>query len=116
MAGPFDAAMDFGPWHCVGKEDRVAFTHRDTGETRELKADLYFGYFAQQGGDLYVATDSRLYRLDRDCNILWRSAFIAVDGVIIRGFSEDAVTLSCEMDPPGGWMTRRLSIATGEEL
>ena len=39
MAGPFDAAMDFGPWHCVGKEDRVAFTHRDTGETRELKAD-----------------------------------------------------------------------------
>ena len=112
MAGPFDAAMDFGPWHCVGKEDRVAFTHRDTGETRELKADLYFGYFAQQGGD----TDSRLYRLDRDCNILWRSAFIAVDGVIIRGFSEDAVTLSCEMDPPGGWVTRRLSIATGEEL
>ena len=90
MAGPFDVAMDFGPWHCVGKEDQVAFTHRDTGETRELKADLYFGYFAQQGGDLY--------------------------GVIIRGFSEDAVTLSCEMDPPGGWVTRRLSIATGEEL
>ncbi len=115
MTGPFDAEIDFGSWHCAGEGDRVTFTRRDTGETRELEMELYFGYFVPRGDSLYIASASRLYRLDRDCRLLWRSDLIAVDGVIVRDFSDTEVEVSCEMDPPGGWVTRRLSAATGKE-
>lgn len=51
-------------------------------------------------------------------NILWKNAELACDGVIVHGISDDGKNLnvSCEIDPPGGWVDKKVDITNGIAL
>ena len=47
----------------------------------------------------------------------WRQSGLADDGVVVHEIENDNVlVLSCEMDPPGGWITRRINVFNGKEM
>ncbi len=77
---------------------------------------MYFGSFHIHKDRLYIASSSRLFCFDSDCELVWKSEEIAVDGVIVNDFSETALSVSCETDPPGGWISCQLSLYNGKLL
>lgn len=113
---PFDMVFLFGNYFCIGQGNKAYFIDLLTYGVKELDFDWYFAYFYEYNGALYIASDSRLFRLDSKCNFIWKSDKIAIDGVIVDRFSEDVIYVSCEMDPPGGWITRNLSVSSGQEI
>lgn len=50
---------------------------------------MIFSYFYEYNGELYIDSDSRLFRLDSKYNLIWMSDKIAIDGVIVDRFLED---------------------------
>lgn len=112
----FQAACLFREYLCVGMEDRVYFVSIETGGIREMQVALYFGQFREQGERLYIASGESLYCLDRDCNPVWTAGSIAVDGIRILEMEDGAIRVLCEMDPPGGWVERWISLEDGSLL
>lgn len=57
-----------------------------------------------------IAFDNKVYEV-------WRQSMLAEDGVrVVEEMENDNVlVLSCEMDPPGGWVTRKINIYDGKE-
>jgi hypothetical protein len=63
-----------------------------------------------------VASGEDLVRLDRDGTVLWRSAQIAIDGVVVHDVTGDMIRGEAEWDPPGGWTAFEVSLASGRLL
>lgn len=110
---PFNEACLFQQFFCVGSGDRAYFVDLQTQEIKTVLCEMYFGGFYVRGNRLYVASNSRLSCFDDHCQLLWQTGEIAVDGVRVDGFSEDALWVSCEMDPPGGWVLYQVSACDG---
>ena len=113
---PFNAAWFFQQCFCIGSGNEVYFIHLQTGKIKTVSCDMYFGSFHIHKDRLYIASSSRLFCFDSDCELVWKSEEIAVDGVIVNDFSETALSVSCETDPPGGWISCQLSLYNGELL
>ena len=62
-----------------------------------------------------MASGEQLYCFDNACELVWISDSIAVDGITIHQITDDGIEVSCEMDPPGGWVWRTLSLEDGKE-
>jgi hypothetical protein len=50
---------------------------------------------------------------NHDLEQLWESDDLAVDGVICEGIEDDTMMITCETDPPGGWIKRTISLNDG---
>lgn len=46
----------------------------------------------------------------------WVARNVAIDGIVFVELRDNAVIVSAEMDPPGGWVDAALDLGTGEEL
>lgn len=112
---PFDTAYIFQNHLCIGLGENVYFISIETGEIRKIDVSMYFGYFYEYGERLYVASGARLYCFGCTCELIWVSENIAVDGIIINGIVDNCIELSCERDPPGGWVDCVLSAEDGKE-
>jgi hypothetical protein len=102
----------------VGGGGGVFLLDLGTGTPRSsLAVDGYFGSFVVAPGAsaLYVLGQSNVLKLGKDCTTIWTSAPLAVDGLVFERFSEegDALVLSAELDPPGGWRRCVLDARTG---
>lgn len=113
---PFNTECFFNDYFCVGNGENAYFVNLYTQEIKTLSCDMYFGYFYTNKGRLYVASNSQLFCLDSNCDLLWRSEKMAVDGVIVDQFLPDKIKVSCEVDPPGHWISYQLSIHDGKLL
>lgn len=113
---PFDTAYIFQNHLCIGAGETVYFISIETGELRKTGVSMYFGCFYEDGDRLYVASESRLYCFSCTCELIWTSESIAVDGIIINGIQDNYIALSCEREPPGGWMDCVLSKEDGKEI
>ena len=51
-----------------------------------------------------------------NCELLWQSERIAVDGVIVENISENCIIVSCEIDPPDHWVQCQLSAYNGKKM
>lgn len=112
---PFDTACIFLEYLCIGYGDLAYFLHIETGVIKELETDLYFGYFYVDDKRLFLTSASHVYCLNANCNLIWKSPHLAIDGVVIDAVEDDCIRVSCEMDPPGGWVERCLALDTGME-
>ena len=65
---------------------------------------------------LYVLGAETACAFDRGLRPLWESEWLAVDGVAFDHIGHDTMTLSCEMDPPGGWTKRTISLKDGRVI
>lgn len=73
-------------------------------------------YFLEHEEILFAASAAGVLAFDRNMDLLWRNESLAVDGVTFGDIHGDVLEISCELDPPGGWVDKRLEILTGREL
>ena len=78
------------------------------------KISGYFGYFEIINDSLYVLGCDNITAFDSCMNEKWISEDIAVDGVTFNKTEGDTMVVSCEMDPPGGWLHKRISLSDGK--
>lgn len=114
-SNPFDTAYIFGKWLCIGSDRKAYFVDIEKAEYHEMDIPMYFGYFREFGGRLYIFTGVGIIAIDNDMNKLWQNDSLAVDGVTGGELSADGkyLTVSCELDPPGGWVDVTISTETG---
>ena len=74
----------------------------------------YFGHFEIIDDSLYVLGMNNITAFDSGMNEKWISDNIAVDGVTFYKTEGDTMIVSCEMDPPGGWIEKRISLSDGK--
>jgi hypothetical protein len=119
------AVMTWRRWVVVGFACRVVLISRDTG--RQVSISLSdderpqsFDYFCQiqcAHDFLLVSSGRRVFRIDCDGKVLWRSDELGVDGVLIHDVAADGIVYGAgECDPPDGWIDFKLSLETGLRL
>ena len=74
----------------------------------------YFGGFEIIDDDLYVLGCDTIIAVDSHMTEKWTSEDIAVDGVLLKEIEGDSIIVSCEMDPPDGWVDKRISLSNGK--
>ncbi|MBN2533332.1 MAG: hypothetical protein JXB88_10590 [Spirochaetales bacterium] len=75
---------------------------------------FYFCEILEYKNNILIATDEKLYNYDSNSNLIWKSESISVDGVIINDIKNNYIYCSCEMDPPGGWVEKKINIENGK--
>jgi hypothetical protein len=93
--------------HAVSLSGRSAHT---------LDLGAYFGRFYPTPDYLLIASGERLFRMEPDGSILWKSDPVAVDGVIVRESGPTVVRGEGEWDPPGGWRPFAISALDGGSI
>lgn len=120
-SNPFDETCIFGKYLCIGIFEKIAFVDLENLNVRydELeKIEFYFGYFDIYSDMLFVSSGSGITAYDKNLNVIWKNSNLAVDGVCIYGISDNGkyLEVSCVLDPPGGWVDKKVDMATGIEL
>jgi hypothetical protein len=65
---------------------------------------------------LFILGWTDVHAIDSQFETAWVARGVAVDGIVFIEGRDDAVILSAEMDPPGGWVNVALDVHTGAEL
>jgi hypothetical protein len=73
----------------------------------------YFGQLYPTDEYLLVASGERLFRMEVDRSILWTSAPLGIDGVVVHEAGPDVIRGEGEWDPPGGWQPFTVMAADG---
>ncbi len=111
----FDDAIIFNDYLMVGTFDKVFFIDLANLSVAEMDVEMYFGYFVVSGKFVYILDGTGITAFDEKLNEIWRNHSLAVDGVTFQGMIDDEImSISCEMDPPGGWVDRKINIKNGE--
>lgn len=114
---PFNACTVWRSYFCAGAGDKIIAADLETFEQKRYQAEWYFGRFYLHDDMLFAASAAGVLAFDEKMELVWRNEKLAVDGVTFSGVSENGVlSVSCELDPPGGWVDKRLSILTGKEV
>lgn len=113
---PFNDRVFWRGFFCLGTGSDIIAVDLETLEYKQYSVDMYSGFFLEHGEMLLVASAAGVLSFDTKMNLLWRNENLAVDGVTFGGISGNVLDISCELDPPGGWVDKRLDIRTGEEL
>lgn len=113
---PFNDVVLWRGFFCLGTGDEIIAVDLDTLEYKQYSVNCYFGYFAEHEEMLLAASAAGVLAFDAKMDLLWRNENLAVDGVTFGGVSGNVLDVSCELDPPGGWVDKRLDILTGNEL
>ena len=111
----FDDAIIYNSHLLIGSFDKVYFINLlDFGIT-ELEVEMYFGYFEVHEEAVYILDGRGIIAFDKNLEEIWRNHNLAVDGVISLGMiDEEIMSISCEMDPPGCWVDKKINIKSGE--
>lgn len=85
-------------------------------ELKEIKVDGYFGYFVPGIECVYILGCENIISIGKDGNIIWISDNLAVDGIVLGRIEGNTMNVSCEMDPPGGWVDKKINLLTGKTV
>ena len=99
----FKAAIVWQVFLVVGWGNRVYLIHAESFAVIEHSLAAYFGGLYPSGDGLLVASGERVHRIAADGSILWQSACLGIDGVIVHDIKDGIISGSGEWDPPGGW-------------
>jgi hypothetical protein len=76
----------------------------------------YFGHVYPTADYLLLASCSRLFRMEPDRSILWKTELLGLDGVVVRESGPTLVRGDGEWDPPGGWRPFAVLAADGRRV
>ena len=91
--------------HAVSLSDRSVVT---------VPLEEYFCHLYPTESYLLLASGSRLFRMEHDRSILWRSEPLGLDGVIVHEPGPTVIRGDGEWDPPGGWQPFAVMSADGK--
>jgi len=102
----------------IGGGDVVYFFDVHSGELRAAIPVLsLFGHLALVMDDLLLILGwTDVHAIDSQLQTRWIAKNVAVDGIVFGEVRDNAVIVSAEMDPPGGWVDVALDMRTGAEL
>ena len=115
---------------CVGAAEHVWFLDLDSGavcghielKTFDPSGFATFGHFGHatlsNGTNLLIVmTYAHVIAVDATLSVFWIAKDVAVDGITgADGCSDpDQLTVSAEMDPPGGWFRVLIDARNGRE-
>lgn len=90
--------------HAISVADRSAYT---------IELGSYFGRLHPTTDFLLIASGERLFRMEPDRSIRWRSDLLGIDGVIVQDVGSSIIRGTGEWDPPGGRKPFALSVSDG---
>ena len=78
--------------------------------------DKYFDFeqFYLLADCLLATTAERIYRYDKNFNLVWETEAIACAGVLVHDYIDGCLIVHGENDPPGGWIKYKIDFTTGE--
>jgi hypothetical protein len=100
----------------VGWGHRVYLVELLTRAVSAIELSSYFGHLYAAEQWLLVASAERLFRVEPDGSILWRSEALGIDGVVVHQVADEVVRGEGEWDPPCGWRSFQVSLSTGQQL
>lgn len=62
---------------------------------------------------LLIASGERLFRMEPDRSILWKTDALAIDGIVVHDGGPSIIHGDAEQDPPGGWEPFAVSVSDG---
>lgn len=110
----FEDAIVWSRLLVIGWGERLHLVDLGTRANTVIALGGYFGHLYAAADHLLVASCDRLIRIGPDRSMLWRSAPLGIDGVIVDDIIEGLVHGKGEWDPPGGWIPFTLDLATGK--
>jgi hypothetical protein len=90
--------------HGISLADRSAIT---------ISLGSNFGHAYPTRDYLIVASGERLFRMEPDRSVLWKSERLGIDGVVVHEPGPTVVRGEGEWNPPGGWRSFALFAADG---
>jgi hypothetical protein len=90
--------------HAISLVDRSAIT---------IALESSFGHLYPTRDYLLLASGDRLFRMEPDRSILWKSEPLGIDGVVVHEPGPTVVRGEGEWDPPGGWRPFAVFAADG---
>jgi len=90
--------------HAISVVDRSAVT---------IELESYFGHLYPNRDFVLLASGERLFRLQPDRSVSWKSTHLGIDGVVVRDVGCDTITGEGEWDPPAGWKPFAVSVVDG---
>ncbi len=111
----FDDAIIYNNHLLIGASEKVYFINLLDFEITELEVEMYFGYFVVYKEAVYILDGNGIIAFNENLDEIWRNHSLAIDGVLFQEMLDDEImSISCEMDPPGSWVCRRINIKSGE--
>ena len=111
----FDDAVIYNNRLMIGTFDKVYFINLSDLQITELEVEMYFGYFVVSKEAVYILDGRGIIAFNESLDEIWRNHSLAIDGVKFQEMLNDEImSISCEMDPPGGWVDRMIDIRSGE--
>jgi hypothetical protein len=97
----------------IGFAERVYLVPLAGGAARLITLGSYFSRLLS-GDDWLIATSGcGIARLGPEGAVLWRSAPLAIDGVIVHSVADGIIAGEATDDPPDRWTPFRLALADG---
>ena len=78
-----------------------------------IELESYFAHLYPNRDFVLLASGERLFLLQPDRSVGWKSAPLGLDGVVVREVGHDAIRGEGEWDPPGGWKPFTVSVVDG---
>lgn len=115
-AFPFSDALVWREWIAIGFGHRLYLVRLSDRATSSLNLEGYFGHM--YCGELYllVASGSRLFRLEPDGTVLWKSERLGIDGVVVTDLNNATIKGEGEWDPPEGWKPFTIEAKNGQRI
>lgn len=114
---PFTEAILFHDCLAIGNYNKgVYFINLHDFEIKNIEVQDYFGYFVDDRDILYVLGCCYIMAFNSHLELLWKTDNLAIDGVVFKYIEGNTMTVSCEMDPPGGWIDRKISLLDGSVI
>jgi hypothetical protein len=110
----FQEALAWGDLIVIGFGCRVHLVWRAERRVATFPLSGYFGHLYALHDRLLVADAERLHCFDRSGSLLWRSAGLGIDGVVVGNVAGGIIEGEGEWDPPGGWEPFRILLSSGD--
>ena len=104
-------------WHSflvVGWGDCVYLIATESGTVIRHCLRAYFGHVYVIENSLLVASCDRIWRVETDGSVAWKSDVLGIDGVLVSNVDSGIVSGEGEWDPPGGWQPFRIMLDSGQ--
>lgn len=100
----------------IGWGHRVYLVEPRTRAVSALDLGGYFGHLYPEQQCLLVASAERLFRVEPDGSLPWRTDVLGIDGVVVHEVADGVIRGSGEWDPPGGWRPFQVSLSSGQRV